>query len=407
MAIQFGVKKLTPNYVVTCGLVELLRHKVFYGHIMQQIGKVFHEPDHSPVPTMGVGRGSGEMLVKLYVNNRFVQQLIDTSGEKVWDHVGGVLEHEVLHLVFGHLNLDFSDKQRGQVAVDLVVNSCIERERLPGQPCIPEDYKFPCHQSAMWYYVNLRDNPKYIEQCKSGVFGIEGIMSDAVDSHELWEHCKDDPMLGEVIKSLVRNAKKLCGRDYGNIPSEVVTQIDELLKTKKSVVPWQRVLRLFCASSTESRLDYTMKRRSKRFGTRPGTKKGDVLNLAVAVDTSGSISDEKLALFFNEIRWVWRNGSRVTIYEADAAIQHVYQFRGKFTGKVHGRGGTNLEPVLQEVVTHHFDALIYFTDFYAPSIEKRYNIPILWVLTTELEKEQFPYKWGRFIKIEGEKSRML
>lgn len=407
MALQFGVKKLTPDYVVTCGLVELLRHKVFYGHIMQQIGKVYCKPESQLIPTMGVGRGSSEMLVKLYVNTGFVQRLIDNSGEKVWDHVGGVLEHEVLHLVFGHLNLDFSDVQRGRVATDLVVNSCIDRDRLPGHPCIPEEYKFPRHQSAMWYYINLRDNPKYLEQCRSGAFGVEGIMSDAVDPHALWKNCKDDPMLGEVIKSLVRKAKELCERDYGNVPAKVIAQIDELLKTKKPIVPWQRVLRLFCASTTESSLDYTMKRRSKRFGTRPGTRKGDVLNLAVAVDTSGSISDEQLVMFFNEIRWVWHNGALVTVYEADAAIQHVYPFRGKCTGKVHGRGGTNLEPVLQDVVTKRFDGLIYFTDFYAPVIEKRYNIPILWVLTTELDKSEFPYKWGRFVKIEGETSRMV
>jgi len=47
---------------------------------------------------------------------------------------------------------------------------------------------------------------------------------------------------------------------------------------------------------------------------------------------------------------------------------------------------------------------VYFTDFYAPKITKRYNIPILWVLTTELTRDQFPYEWGKFVKIEDLKA---
>jgi predicted metal-dependent peptidase len=160
---------------------------------------------------------------------------------------------------------------------------------------------------------------------------------------------------------------------------------------------------MFVATCAESSLDYTVKRVSRRYGTRPGTRKEDVLNLAVAVDTSGSISDDQLRLFFNEIRWVWKNGVSITVFEADTKVQAKYKFKGKFNGKVHGRGGTDLEPALKET-EGRYDALIYFTDFYAPMIGRRYNIPTLWVLTTDLERSQYPYKWGRFIKIEDGKA---
>jgi predicted metal-dependent peptidase len=146
-----------------------------------------------------------------------------------------------------------------------------------------------------------------------------------------------------------------------------------------------------------------MKRISKRFDCRPGTRKGDVLDLGVAVDTSGSISDDQLKLFFNEIKWIWKNGARITVYEADTHVQAEYRFKGKFTGKVHGRGGTDLEPALKKVEGKH-DALIYFTDFYAPKIDKKYKIPILWVLTTDLERKDYPYQWGKFVKIQDGKA---
>jgi predicted metal-dependent peptidase len=220
----------------------------------------------------------------------------------------------------------------------------------------------------------------------------------------MWNDLKDDLVAKEFAKDIVRKAKDLCGKNYGNIPGQVIEQIDEILKRAKAIIPWGKVLRMFVASCAESALDYTVKRISRRFGTRPGTRKMDVLDLAVCVDTSGSISDEQIKLFFNEIRWIWKNGARVTVYEADCQVCAVYPFKGRFNGKVHGRGGTDLEPALKKI-EGRYDALIYFTDFYAPKVSRQYKIPILWVLTTEMEKNDYPYPWGRHIKIEDGKAK--
>jgi len=221
----------------------------------------------------------------------------------------------------------------------------------------------------------------------------------------MWEAAQEDPILGEFIKDMVRKARDLCNHDYGDVPGSIIDELDNLLAPPRPIVPWNQVLRTFVASSMESDLDWTIKRRSRRYGTRPGTRKADVLKLAVAIDTSGRISDEQFELFCGEIHWILKNGSvNITVFEADAEIQAVYPFKGKFTGEIHGRGGTELEPVLMRVTEERFDSLIYFTDFYAPKIEHRYNIPILWVLTTELDRADFPYQWGRFIKIEDGKA---
>jgi predicted metal-dependent peptidase len=219
----------------------------------------------------------------------------------------------------------------------------------------------------------------------------------------MWEDLENDIIAKEFVKDIVRKSKELCNKHYGDIPGGVLEQIDNLLKTEKAIIPWAKVLRMFVSSCTESVLDYTVKRISRRFGTRPGTRKGDLLNIAVAVDVSGSISPQQLKTFFNEIKWIWKNGAIVTVYEADCSVCAVYPFKGRFDGKVHGRGGTDLEPVLK-AVEGKYDALIYFTDFYAPVIEHRYRIPTLWVLHTDIGKEQYPVKWGKFIRIEDNKA---
>lgn len=389
---------------IIIGVVDLIRHKIFYGHILQQLTKVYTD-GKSGMDTMGVGKRPDEMFIKLYVCRDFVRKIwsdVDGEDEKAWQHLLGVLEHEVLHIVFDHLSLTFSDKLRGNIAMDLVVNSCIDKNQLPDEACFPETYGFEPNKSAHWYYSNLKNNNKYQQQVKEGKFGQNGELGSlggSLGSHEFWSEAANDPLLSEMCKDIVRKSKDMCNKDYGNVPGEVISQISEMLDKHRSVVPWNKVLRLFAASSMESNLDYTMKRLSKRFGTRPGTRKEDVLDIAVAVDTSASISIDQLSLFFNEIYWIWKNGAIVTVYEADADVQAVYKFRGKFNGDVHGRGGTDLEPVLKKT-EGKYDALIYFTDFYAPRIEKRYNISTLWVLTTELERDQFPYPWGQHVKIE-------
>lgn len=384
------------------GVVDLARHKEFYGHVVQQFERVFVKGEHE-IQTAAVGRYRGERFIKLYLNTDFFGEMYKESRDKGWLHLLGVLEHEILHVILGHLFVHFEDKVRGNVAKDLVVNSYVAEDRLPGEYIHPDKYGLEKGKSAMWYYTHLRDNDKYKKQCKEGAFGIGGALSHIMSSHKMWEDAKNDMVAKEFMKDIVRKAKDLCNKSYGDIPGEIIAEIDELLKRDKAIVPWGKVLRMFVASCAESVLDYTIKRVSKRYGSRPGTRKGDVLNVAVAVDTSGSITDDQLKVFFNEIRWVWKNGVTITLYEADAAICRTYKFKGRWEGKVHGRGGTDLEPVLKEV-EGRYDALIYFTDFYAPVIEKRYNVPVLWVLTTELEKEQYPYKWGRHIKIEEGKA---
>jgi predicted metal-dependent peptidase len=384
------------------GIVHLSRHKEFYGHIVQQLQKVY-VPEGHKIGTAAVGRVVGERFIKMYLNLKFFGDVYAKNKDTGWTNMLTVLEHEILHIVFGHLFLRFQDTLRGNIATDLVVNSVLKKEELPGEYVHPEQYGFEVNKSALWYYTHLKDNPKFKQQCASGQFGVGGLLSHIMSSHGMWEDVKDDLIAKEFAKDIIRKAKELCGKNYGNIPGEVIEQIDALLKTEKPIVPWGKVLRMFCASCAESILEYTMKRISKRFGSRPGTRKGDVLDLGVAVDTSGSISDEQLKVFFNEIKWIWKNGAKITVYEADCQICAEYKFNGKFTGKVHGRGGTDLEPVLKKVEGKH-DALIYFTDFYAPKIDKRYKIPILWVLTTELQKKDFPYQWGKCVKIEDGKA---
>jgi len=381
------------------GIIHIARHKEFYGHVIQQFQKVYVRHPHR-VDTACVGRFPGEKFIKLWLNLDFFESFYEKKGKDAWNYVLGAEEHEILHICSGHLTLQFDDRVRGNVAVDLSVNSHLVENQIAENWPTAEKYGFPKGKAAVWYYNNLKGNAKFQKELKDGCYGIGGIMEWLGKSHAGWAELEKDPVAKEFVKDIMRKAKELCGKNYGNIPSDIVEMIEDMLKRERPVIPWNHVLRMFCSSAMESVLEYTMRRESKRFGTRPGTRKGDVLNLAVCVDTSGSISDEQLKLFFNEIRWIWKNGAIVSIVEADCSVAHgPYAFKGKWNGEVHGRGGTDLEPALA-LVEGKYDACIYFTDFYAPPVSRVYRIPTLWVLTTELEKDAYPAQWGRHIKIE-------
>jgi len=262
-------------------------------------------------------------------------------------------------------------------------------------------YNLPTGKTAQWYYENLLDNSKFDADRKSGAFGIRGILSWVESGHAMWEELQDDPMTIEFIKDIVRKAVENTSTEgWGKIPGNIKEEIDSFLTNKKPLIPWGKVFRDFCASATENVLGYTMSRASRRFGTRPGLRKIDLLRIAVIVDTSGSITENELGAFFNEVRWIWRNGAEVTIFEADARVQRTYRFRGRFTGKVEGRGGTCLAPALEEAERGRFDVAVYFTDFEAPALPRKYRIPVLWVLSDPPSEEYWPCRWGRTVKIE-------
>ena len=403
---------------VNLSSIELIRSFPFYGHILVQLPKIFLSKDNSlGIPTLGVGKDKKEdILIKLYICLDYVQHVYEEHGNKKgFMHLIEVLKHEILHIVFGHLAIDMPDKQRLAIACDLAVNSYVNKDKMISstdpktgqkrtQGCFAEDYGLESKKSALWYYAQLLKNPKYKQQCEDGQFGVDGFMSDVVNKHSLWDKIKEDPMLNEMMRDLVRKATKICRETnkWGDIPGDLIDQLDDLTKHKKALIPWKQLLRVFIASAMESNLAYTIKRRSRRYGTRPGTKKEDVLKLAIGIDTSGSISEEQLNMFFSELYWIHKNGAKITVIECDTQIQREYPYE-QFDGRVQGRGGTDLEPVLKQVSEQKYDALIFFTDFYTGEIKTNYGIPILWVLShCNLSPEEYPYAWGHHIKINAD-----
>lgn len=379
--------------------ISMLRNHCFYGHVLTQLPTIYTTTE---VPTLGVGKSSAdEIVVKLFVNPEYVESIINfTKGneEKSVNHFVEVFKHEVHHLIFGHLSFDFPDKQRQTIAAECSVNSYVNRHNListneekPG--VFAEDFGLEPKLSLKEYYDLLNHNKKYQQMASGSCSGITVIMDgendsgdnsangNSIDSHEKWKAISGDSISEEMIKDIVRQAAETCKQSnkWGNMPGELMSAIQDNFMQKKNIIPWQVVLKNFLASSSENILDYSMKRLSKRFGTRPGTVKSDVLSVAIGIDTSGSISDDMLQIFFSELDAIAKTNTKMEVFEWDTKVHRRYDFRD-FDGCVQGRGGTDPIPALEEITAENYDCIIMFTDFGFSDIKDEYGVPILWVV---------------------------
>ncbi len=209
---------------------------------------------------------------------------------------------------------------------------------------------------------------------------------------------------GYINDTISNSIKRIKDKSYGSLPGGLKEYIDLLMDEMKPKVNWRRVLRLFAESSSRTYLKNTIRRVSKRYGTVPGLKLKKKHKILVAVDTSGSVNNAELKEFFAEIYHIWKQGAEVFVVECDAAIHHKYYYKGFPPESISGRGGTDFnEPIRFANEEYIPDAIIYFTDGYAPVPHVISRKPILWVITSNgisTEDEIYQNLPQRKIKIE-------
>jgi predicted metal-dependent peptidase len=148
----------------------------------------------------------------------------------------------------------------------------------------------------------------------------------------------------KLSKQLIQAANRTNQKSFSDLPDSIQTIINKMRDEIKPKVDWKRQLKIFSTATGRTEIYHTVKRISKRFGTRPGIRIKKFKNLAVVIDTSGSIDDNTLIQFFKEIDAIYRNGAQVQIIECDAIVQRVYAYNKKTAVTVQGGGETNYDP---------------------------------------------------------------
>lgn len=383
---------------------QLLLKEPFFSHILS--GTVRSITDQISTAAVGIRDG----CILLMINENFFLNELSTASQRI-----AVLKHETLHLVFKHLFRDLikKDPELMNIAADIVVNQYIGQWDLPETAITLSsfpDLELEAEQTMEYYYERLselkekkeggkkRGKQKYPESQKA----FESLYGNERHSdHSGWvdeSASGNQSGLKEILENQLLNASaRTSQKSFGTLPKEIQRAIKGIEEGRKPAVDWKRQLRLFASSHGKTYVSHTMKRISKRFGTRPGIRIRRLNRVVVVIDTSGSIDNDTLILFMVEIEGIRRTGAEITIIESDCEVQNVYKYRRGKEISMQGGGGTDFDPAFEYInsgKSGFFDACIYLTDGCAAEPEIKPRTSLLWVLTQDGNNDEH-LKWGR------------
>jgi hypothetical protein len=373
--------------------------------------------------------------------------------------LGGVLLHEVHHVVLGHLTADpeaFADRWARTVAEEVTVNEFVKEALPEGGITLDLFPQLPPLESTAQRYERLKRVRKRLPisgpsvaiiapaggGAEAGLQAVDGESGEddqpgngqgkgnentgapgqgtppeggrLLDNHDVWEEALQDPQAAQdIIRDALVQAvleagtdglaeelkKALRGAGLGvGIGTEPGAGQYRLLGDRDGHLDWRHVLRRYLGEVLGSQ--HAMTRPPRRYpelvGIVPGRDRRPHRPQVMAViDTSGSISDDMLEMIDGELRRLARD-YEITVVECDVIIHRVAKCRRLEV--VNGRGGTDFRPPLETAFLqkHQPGVVVYFTDGYGPAPEKAPNVPVIWCLVPE---GIAPAPWARVIQI--------
>ena len=205
-------------------------------------------------------------------------------------------------------------------------------------------------------------------------------------------------LLGILLKSLSNSEK-------GVIPIHIEGMIDSLKKSKGEL-PWNLFLKKLMGT-VESNKKKTITRRNRRQPNRldlRGELRNHKAEIAVAIDISGSISDEEFKQAVKEVLSIVKNyNHEITIIECDKDIKRAYKVKTikDVKERCSSGGGTRFTPVFEYANNKNINLLIYFTD--GKGEDKLGVIPrgykVLWVISGRGEGISLKESYGAVKKL--------
>ena len=352
----------------------------------------------------------------------------------------GVITHEVAHCAFGHM---WRRENRipilWNMATDFAVNWILNKENLTlPQDCLLDNNGDFANKSAEYIYKKLleqqEEHQKNCPMCQGEQKHEyqEGDESDSgcsphagkrtLDDSNVWNEAssnkkgnnkeKDDQdgqgnnnnreMDAEerekYWKDKVRSAA-ITAKMEGKLPGYMEQFIDEFLAPKLS---WRELLRDMITTSHVN--DYKIMPPNRKFLYMPiylPSMKSNHLDLAICMDTSGSISDKVAKQFLSEIKSITDSFESYSIHymQCDYDISFYQELlkenEDDWPMNIVGRGGTSFIPpfnYMEDELNIEPPLFIYLTDLMGqfPSVQP--NFPVLWISTEDRIEPPFGEK---------------
>jgi predicted metal-dependent peptidase len=367
----------------------------FFGYFLFQMSREIRFDISSPT-AMNFKKAS----YVIYFNPIFFLQLTINQMEST-------IKHEILHILSMHLIRakeikGIYTKAAVNMAMDIVVNTYLAD--LP-----------PYATTLEW--VNRNYSLKllpfepfeyYAEKLQIAIDLLATNKDAKIETdyhpetiHDIWEDsCDiDEKTLKEFTEKVINTSPK------DTIPNYLESMLSSL-KNNKGELPWNLYLKKLMGT-VESNKKKTITRRDRRQPDRldvRGQLRSHKAKIVVALDISGSISDEEFYQAISEVLIIVKNyNQEITIIECDSEIRRVYKVKSVKDIKDRGNisGATKFTPVFEYANNNSVNLLVYFTD--GKGEDKLLSIPrgykTLWVISGRGDKLSLQEAYGAVRKL--------
>ena len=262
-----------------------------------------------------------------------------------------LLVHEAMHVALLHMTrLASRDHGKWNKACDHYINLLL----------LERGFKMPRNGLA---------DPKYRGLSSDEIYTLlpDPPPNEPIDMDLEVPQGTSEDLSNEVEEILIRAAmqSKLQGDGAGTIPGDIEIFLQKLLNPK---LPWQRILQKYIQNL--SKHDYSWRKPNRRFLPNhylPSMFSEKLMDIAIAVDASGSVSDDDFKLFVSETHGILKmmKPDKITLIQFDRNIKSVdsiSNIRDLMNVKFIGRGSTSIEPVMNWADKHKPKLLLVFTD---------------------------------------------
>lgn len=312
----------------------------------------------------------------------------DYFDEAMIDDVEFALANGAMHTLLKHTQRSGARNDRlWQLSTDYTINSMLLANGLSLPPRVDYQERFDGMYAEEIYEIlkseidddNITADDD--EQDSSDDKGDEKPKDDrASKSKEQKDISIDEQFLEQLHQKMDRQ---------GTMPKDLKFVIPKLFEHK---VDWREELYRYIATHAKSSFSFLPPNMKYLYrGIYLPSLSSDLLRIVVAIDTSGSVDDELLAIFLSEVDSITQQYSNyeIDIITADAKIQsHQLFLPGEtLSYELSGGGGTDFRVVF-EYIDRYVDyptLLLYFTDGMGsfPDSEPLYDT--IWVMPSEVD----------------------
>ena len=290
-------------------------------------------------------------------NKKFVEKLSEKKLEFLF-------AHEICHCIFDHFGRTGSrDRQLSNIAQDYAVNQILIDERIGDKITEVKICYDPKYRGMAWEEIYdilwekaekipmdqlLKELGEMLDEHinESEGPGSEGDKTKDGKSKPSLSKEEAEKLRQEIKEAMIQSA---AAAGAGKVPAGIQRMIKDLTEPKMN---WREVLQMNIQSIIRNDYSFTRpNRKSQHSGAiLPGMKNDQTVDVAIAIDMSGSIGDEDAKIFLSEVKGIMEQYEdySIDIWCFDTDIYNPQRFThddgdALLSYEPQGGGGTSFE----------------------------------------------------------------